>query len=177
MTLLANVVLPLATADIVLPQPCSAPASRLLTEGAIRLVWQAPPWQSGSVQESGVALRPRGLIIPPAPGNSLSIPPLGDGPGLCAHETSQRLGLPHLLPSSLPGTSQSNLGNRVTHMPPSLGPIFGTVLSLTQSSGFTSLLSTSTQCLQALHTRTLDSKAVGRSKEPREESPLSLEIV
>ena len=100
MTLLANVVLPLATADIVLPRPCSAPASRLLTEGAIRLVWQAPPWQSGSVQESGVALRPRGLIIPPAPGNSLSIPPLGDGPGLCAHETSQRLGLPHLLPSS-----------------------------------------------------------------------------
>lgn len=59
----------------VLPRPCSAPAARLLTRGAIRLVLQAPPWQSaGSLASSSVALD--SLVIPLAPGSSLSLFPL-----------------------------------------------------------------------------------------------------
>lgn len=104
-------VLPSAAADTVLPRPCSAPAYRLLTGGAIRLVLQAPPWQSAACRRQGAwrpplsPWAPSRSLLPPR--KSLSVSPFRGGPRLYAQGTLRRRGLTPSVPGWVGGVNLS----------------------------------------------------------------------
>lgn len=104
-------VLPSAAADTVLPRPCSAPAYRLRAGGAIRLVLQAPPWQSAACRRQGAwrpplsPWAPSRSLLPPR--KSLSVSPFRGGPRLYAQGTLLRRGLTPSVPGWVGGVNLS----------------------------------------------------------------------